>query len=88
MMQTILGSGGAIGIPLARDLKKYTSEIRVVGRNPQRINPTDELYTLDILNFAKAWTNLFKISRGLSYPCRRRAIIPVTGQRRLWSTWR
>ena len=52
MMQTILGSGGAIGIPLARELKKYTSEIRLVGRNPQRINPTDELYTLDILNFA------------------------------------
>ena len=41
MMQTILGSGGAIGIPLARELKKYTNEIRLISRNPQKVNPAD-----------------------------------------------
>jgi nucleoside-diphosphate-sugar epimerase len=48
MRQTILGSGGAIGIPLAKELKKYTDEIRLVGRNPQKVNDTDELYPLDV----------------------------------------
>ena len=48
MKQTILGSGGAIGIPLARELKKYTSEIRLVSRNPKKVNDTDELYPLDV----------------------------------------
>ena len=52
MMQTILGSGGAIGIPLARELKKYTNEIRLISRNPQKVNPADELYRLDLNNFA------------------------------------
>jgi len=52
MTQTILGSGGAIGIPLARELKKYTSEIRLISRNPQKVNPADELYRLDLNNFA------------------------------------
>ncbi len=48
MRQTILGSGGAIGIPLAKELKKYTSEIRLVSRNPQKVNDTDELFPLDV----------------------------------------
>lgn len=47
-MQTILGSGGAIGIPLARELKNYTSEIRLVSRNPRKVNETDELYKIDV----------------------------------------
>ena len=36
MVQTILGSGGAIGVPLARELKNYTDKIRLVSRNPKR----------------------------------------------------
>jgi nucleoside-diphosphate-sugar epimerase len=48
MKQTILGSGGAIGIPLAKELKNYTSEIRLVSRNPKKVNDTDELYPLDL----------------------------------------
>jgi len=48
-MQTILGSGGAIGVPLAKALKKYTSEIRLVSRNPKKINPSDELMSADLL---------------------------------------
>lgn len=47
-MQTILGSGGAIGIPLAAELKKYTSHIRLVSRNPQKVNETDELFAIDL----------------------------------------
>ena len=48
MVQTILGSGGAIGAPLARELKKYTNKIRLVSRNPKKINETDELFPSDI----------------------------------------
>lgn len=29
-MQTILGSGGAIGIPLAKELLKYTDHVRLL----------------------------------------------------------
>jgi nucleoside-diphosphate-sugar epimerase len=47
-MQTILGSGGAIGIPLAKELKKYTDRIRLVSRNPKKVNETDELYPIDV----------------------------------------
>jgi nucleoside-diphosphate-sugar epimerase len=49
-MQTILGSGGAIGIELAKALKKYTNEIRLVSRNPEKINQTDELISAYLLN--------------------------------------
>ncbi|MFT4737909.1 MAG: nucleoside-diphosphate-sugar epimerase [Cyclobacteriaceae bacterium] len=49
-MQTILGSGGAIGIELAKALTKYTDEIRLVSRNPIRINDKDELMSADLLN--------------------------------------
>lgn len=48
-MQTILGSGGAIGIELARALKKYTNEIRLVSRNPEQVNESDELVPANLL---------------------------------------
>ena len=47
-MQTILGSGGAIGVPLARELNKYTQQIRLVSRNPTKVNETDELLPIDV----------------------------------------
>ena len=47
-MQTILGSGGGIGIPLARELKNYTDKIRLVSRNPKKIHETDELFRADL----------------------------------------
>ncbi len=47
-MQTILGSGGGIGIPLATALSNYTNEIRLVSRNPKKINATDELCPIDV----------------------------------------
>lgn len=50
MMQTILGSGGPIGIELAKALTEFTNQIRLVSRNPEKINPTDELFSADLLN--------------------------------------
>jgi nucleoside-diphosphate-sugar epimerase len=52
-MQTIIGSGGAIGLPLAKELKKYTEKVRLVSRNPQKVNETDELFSLDANNLTK-----------------------------------
>jgi nucleoside-diphosphate-sugar epimerase len=52
-MQTILGSGGVIGVELAKALKGYTSEIRLVSRNPKKVNETDELLPADLLNSAE-----------------------------------
>lgn len=49
-MQTILGSGGAIGVELAKALNQYTNHIRLVSRNPKKVNSTDELYPADLLN--------------------------------------
>ncbi|MBK0402475.1 NAD-dependent epimerase/dehydratase family protein [Adhaeribacter sp. BT258] len=47
-MQTILGAGGAIGTELAKALKKYTAEIRLVSRNPEKVNATDQLFPADL----------------------------------------
>lgn len=52
-MQTVLGSGGAIGSPLAKELLKYTSKVRLVARNPQQVNNTDELFKADLTNEAQ-----------------------------------
>ncbi len=48
-MQTILGSGGIMGIELAKSLKTFTSDIRLVSRNPQKVNKSDELMKADLL---------------------------------------
>ncbi len=49
-MQTILGSTGTIGNILARSLTQYTDKVRLVSRNPKRINEGDELVSADLLN--------------------------------------
>ena len=49
-MQTIIGSGGAIGIELAKALTEYTTDIRLVSRNPKKVNTTDQLLSADITN--------------------------------------
>lgn len=46
-MQTIIGSGGAIGHPLAKELAQYTDKVRLVSRNPKKVNATDELFPMD-----------------------------------------
>jgi nucleoside-diphosphate-sugar epimerase len=47
-MQTILGANGTIGSVLAKELLKYTDKIRLVSRNPRRVNGTDELFPADL----------------------------------------
>lgn len=49
-MQTILGAGGAIGNHLAKELYKYTKNIRLVSRNPKPINPSDHIFPADLTN--------------------------------------
>ena len=51
-MQVILGSGGAIGTELAQALPKYTSDIRLVSRNPEKVNDTDQLFPGDLTDAA------------------------------------
>ncbi len=47
-MQTILGAGGDIGTGLAKALAQYTSTIRLVSRNPQKVNEGDQLFATDL----------------------------------------
>jgi len=52
-MHTILGAGGAIGTPLARELRStYRRKVRLVGRTPEKVNDDDELVTADLLDSA------------------------------------
>lgn len=53
-VQTILGANGQIGTELARELHdRYTTEIRLVSRNPQRLHATDELLKANLLDAAE-----------------------------------
>ena len=47
-LQTILGANGTIGAPLAKELSAFTDRIRLVSRNPKRVNATDELFPADL----------------------------------------
>jgi nucleoside-diphosphate-sugar epimerase len=49
-MQTILGAGGAIGSDLAKELSKFTNDIRLVSRNPKKVNESDVLFAADLSN--------------------------------------
>jgi nucleoside-diphosphate-sugar epimerase len=49
-MQTIIGSNGTIGRLLAPELRKYTSSIRLVARNPKALLPDAELVKADVLD--------------------------------------
>jgi nucleoside-diphosphate-sugar epimerase len=71
-MQTILGAGGAIGIPLAKELPAYTNKVRLVARNPKKINKTDELFAGDLtdkdfVNKAVAGSDVVYLTVGLPY---------------------
>jgi nucleoside-diphosphate-sugar epimerase len=53
-MQTILGASGQIGQELARSLKRnFTDDIRLVSRNPRKVNDTDRLHRADLLDPAQ-----------------------------------
>ena len=47
-MQTILGANGTIGSLLAKELTAYTDKIRLVSRNPVKVNEGDELFPADL----------------------------------------
>ena len=49
-MQTILGSGGAVGAYLAKELKQFTNDIKLVSRNPVKVNESDILQIADFTN--------------------------------------
>jgi nucleoside-diphosphate-sugar epimerase len=49
-MQTILGANGAIGVELAKNLTRYTNNIRLVSRSPRKVNPNDQLLPADLTN--------------------------------------
>ena len=49
-MQTILGSSGVIGRELAKALPQYPDKIRLVSRNPKKVNGGDELFKANLLN--------------------------------------
>ncbi len=51
-LQTILGANGTIGVPLAKELSAYTDRIRLVSRNPKKVNATDEIFPADSGKFA------------------------------------
>lgn len=71
-MQTILGANGVIGRELARHLPQFTNRIRQVSRSPTRVNPTDELFTADLLDAnttadAVAGSDVAYLVAGLKY---------------------
>ena len=49
-MQTILGANGTIGAVLAKELSSYTDKVRLVSRNPRKVNSSDELMPMDLSN--------------------------------------
>ena len=72
-MQTILGANGIIGEELAKELRNnYTSKIKLVGRNPQKVHPEDDLFKADLLNLdevkkALQDTKIAYLTVGLAY---------------------
>jgi nucleoside-diphosphate-sugar epimerase len=53
-MQTILGATGTIGMPLAKELMSHTGRVRLVSRNPKKVNETDELFPADLTDPGQA----------------------------------
>ncbi len=50
-MQTILGANGQIAEELAKELhRNYTTDIRLVSRNPKKTNDTDQLFPANLLD--------------------------------------
>jgi nucleoside-diphosphate-sugar epimerase len=71
-MQTILGANGIIATELAKELTKFTTDIRLVSRNPKKVNETDQLKQADLLNAqqtdeAVAGSEIVYLTAGLPY---------------------
>ncbi|QSX79751.1 NAD-dependent epimerase/dehydratase family protein [Agrilutibacter solisilvae] len=51
MMQTILGANGQIAVELAHELQRnHTRDLRLVSRNPRKVNDTDVVVSADLLD--------------------------------------
>lgn len=71
-MQTILGAGGAIGTELAKALAAFTTNIRLVSRNPKKENNTDTLFPANLLDAdavskAVAGSDIVYLTAGMEY---------------------
>jgi nucleoside-diphosphate-sugar epimerase len=71
-MQTILGANGTIGSVLAKELSFYTDKIRLVSRNPRKVNESDELFPADLsdsvmVDKAVAGSDVVYLVVGLDY---------------------
>ncbi len=71
-MQTILGANGTIGSVLAKELMNYTGKVRLVSRNPKKVNSTDELFQADltlpgVADEAIAGSEVVYLAVGLDY---------------------
>jgi len=49
-MQTILGSGGIIGVEASYCLSQFTNRIRQVSRKPKKVLETDQIFPADLCN--------------------------------------
>ena len=71
-MQTILGANGIIATELAKALTQYTTKIRLVSRNPRKVNDTDEVFSADLTDpeqtlVAVAGSEVVYLTAGLQY---------------------
>jgi hypothetical protein len=71
-MQMIIGSGGAIGLPPAKELKAYTDKVRLVNRHAKKVNETDDLFAWGLKDFASidnaiAGSELVYVALGFEY---------------------
>lgn len=71
-MQTILGANGVIAKNLARMLPQYVDRIRLVSRNPRKVNAGDELVAGDLLikeqvSTAVSGSEVVYLTAGLRY---------------------
>jgi nucleoside-diphosphate-sugar epimerase len=71
-MQTVLGANGVIGVELAKHLPPYTDKIRLVSRNPRKVNPADETISADLTDAASTMkavegSEIAYLTAGLKY---------------------
>lgn len=72
-MQTILGANGIIATEIQKELHaNFTTEIRLVSRNPKKVNDSDELVKADLLDAgqtekAVAGSEIVYLAAGLPY---------------------
>lgn len=74
-MQTILGATGIIGTELAKALAADGIPVRLVSRNPMRVNPGDELVRADLLDAAQTsaavkGSSIVYLTAGMPYSSR------------------